>query len=218
MQRTRREILDLLKRKGKATVEELATETGLVPMTIRAHLGVLERDRLISCEERRAKVGRPHFVYSLTEESVRYFPQSYDLMANRLIDTVVAIDGDGCTGRLASQIGEIWARERGNATAGLSLADRVKKATQFRCEEGALAEFSEVDGGYLIRQCHCPTLACAKKHPDVVCAAEATYLSKIIGVQVERREWVLDGGSCCSFFIRDKKAPKAKKDEAPALN
>jgi predicted ArsR family transcriptional regulator len=218
MQRTRRQILDLLKRKGKATVEELAGETGLVPMTVRAHLGVLARDRLIRCEERRAKIGRPHFVYSLTEESVRHFPQSYDLMANRLIDAAMAIGGDSCTGRLANQIGEIWARERGTATAGLSLVDRVRKVTQFQNEEGALADFSEVDDGYLIRQCHCPTLGCAKKYPDVVCEAEAIYLGKLIGVPIERQEWVLDGGSCCSFLVRTKGTPKTTKDESPALN
>ena len=218
MQRTRRQILDLLKRRGEATVEQLASETGLVPMTVRTHLGVLEKDQLIKSEERRVKIGRPHFVYSLTEDSVRYFPQSYDLLANRLIDAVVAIDGANCTDRLASQIGEAWARERGDAVAGLSLAERVRKVTQLRCEEGALAELSEVDGGYLIRQNHCPALACAKKHPEVVCAAEAIYLNKLIGVPVERREWVLDGGSCCSFFVRAKGSLKTTTGESTALN
>ncbi len=204
MQRTRREILYILKRKGQATLEELSSELGLVPMTVRAHLNVLEKERLVKYEEKRRKIGRPHFVYSLTAESMQHFPQVYDLFANRLIEAMVAAEGESCCGRLANQIGEGWASEHRSQFAGRSLDEQVEILTQLRSQEGALADLSRVEGGYLIRQRHCPVFSCASKHPAVVCQAELVYFNKLLDTPVERRDWMLNGDSCCTFFIPDR--------------
>src|SRR5512140_657216 len=88
VQRTRREILNILKRKGRATLDELAQGVGLVPVTVRAHLNVLERDDLVKYEEVRGKVGRPYYVYSLTEEADALFPKTYHTLANRVLDSL----------------------------------------------------------------------------------------------------------------------------------
>ncbi|HEX2922718.1 MAG TPA: winged helix-turn-helix transcriptional regulator, partial [Chloroflexota bacterium] len=85
MQRTRRQILDILKRRGRATLEELSKEVALSPVTVRVHLSVLQRDDLVSVEEVRGKVGRPYFVYSLTEDAEELFPKRYHALANRLL-------------------------------------------------------------------------------------------------------------------------------------
>ncbi|MBI4299956.1 MAG: DeoR family transcriptional regulator, partial [Chloroflexi bacterium] len=44
MQSTRGHIVELLKRHGGATVDELSKVLGLASMTIRQHLAILERD------------------------------------------------------------------------------------------------------------------------------------------------------------------------------
>src|SRR5262245_24085541 len=67
MQRTRRQILNILKHRGKATVDELASEILLSSVTVRAHLAILDREGLVTFEEVRGAVGRPYYAYSLTD-------------------------------------------------------------------------------------------------------------------------------------------------------
>jgi predicted ArsR family transcriptional regulator len=90
MQSTRQEILEILKKEGQATVEDLAERLELTPMTIRHHLNVLQAQSLVvAAEVRRSKtVGRPRLVYTLTEAADQLFPQGYGELARHLVSEV----------------------------------------------------------------------------------------------------------------------------------
>ncbi len=55
MQRTRRAILDYLKRKPGATLQELATAGGIAPITARSHLAILLDAGLVQATDRCAR-------------------------------------------------------------------------------------------------------------------------------------------------------------------
>ena len=74
MQQTRWEIVQTLKRSGGSTVEELARAHSLAPMTVRQHLGVLERDGLMAISLRRNGPGRPARLYALSDSGEELFP------------------------------------------------------------------------------------------------------------------------------------------------
>lgn len=201
MQRTRREILNILKRQGRATLEELANGVGLVPVTVRAHLNVLERDDLVKYEEVRGKVGRPYYVYTLTEVAEELFPKSYDVLANRVLDSIEAECGpEGLTG-LAERMAEAWAREHEPRLAGKSLDERVAEAAKIRSEEGAWAEVQVVDDGYNIVQYNCSCPQVSGRHPEVTCAAELAYLRRLLGSDVQRIEWRQAGSRLCRYHV-----------------
>ena len=48
MHETRQRIIEFLKEKNQATVEELATAIDLTPMAVRYHLNVLQADNLVA--------------------------------------------------------------------------------------------------------------------------------------------------------------------------
>ncbi|MGI8550185.1 MAG: hypothetical protein ACR2PL_05190 [Dehalococcoidia bacterium] len=73
MQTTKAQILALLK--GWGTIETLAADLSLAPMTVHQHVSVLDWDALTSVREERQTKGRPHFVYQLTE--IRDFNSVY---------------------------------------------------------------------------------------------------------------------------------------------
>ena len=68
MHPTRRAILDVLKRRGSASLKELAKDLNLVPVTVRAHVQALESAALIASSDVRGQRGRPYRVYSLTSK------------------------------------------------------------------------------------------------------------------------------------------------------
>ena len=89
-QSTRDTILHALKSSNQATVEALAEIANVSPVTVRHHLNSLQADGLIEVDSVRRKVGRPYYVYSLSESGHELFPHKYVRLTNRLLDELKA--------------------------------------------------------------------------------------------------------------------------------
>ena len=87
MQATRQQIIEFLKEKGQATVEELAATVNLTPMAVRHHLNVLQAEDLITSAaiRRQSGPGRPSQVYQLTAAADGLFPVDYYGLTNYLL-------------------------------------------------------------------------------------------------------------------------------------
>ena len=205
MQRTRRQILDILKRRGRATLEELAREVALSPVTVRVHLSVLQRDDLVGVEEVRGRVGRPYFVYSLTGEAEDLFPKRYHVFTGRLLRAMDDELPAETVERLKNKMAASWADERMPQVDGMPLAERVAAVAAIRTEEGAIADWERVAGGYMVRQFNCPNLAVSRSH-SLVCDVEAEYLAKMLGAPIERSECISRGDRTCSYLVRERPA------------
>ncbi|MHB0869088.1 MAG: helix-turn-helix transcriptional regulator [Chloroflexota bacterium] len=200
MQKTRRQILDLLKLKGRATLDDLSREIGLSGVTIRSHLSVLERDDLIVSEEVRGKVGRPHFVYTLAVGAEDAFPTAYHLVADRFLEGFRSIATDEQMNQVVELVAERWAGEKAGRLAGKSLEERIAEVVRIRTEEGAIAEWERTEDGYLLRQHHCPASRIAQGNPEV-CQAELKYLGRLLGVSVVRESSHREGEDKCVYRI-----------------
>ncbi len=200
MQKTRRQILDLLKLRGRATLDDLAGEIGLSGVTIRSHLSVLERDDLITSEEVRGKVGRPHFVYSLAAGAEEVFPTAYHLIAHRFLDGFRSVATPEQMSRVVEIVAERWAAEKSRRLEGKGLEARVAEVARIRSEEGAIAEWEPYEGGYLLRQHHCPASRVAQANPEI-CQVELRYLQRLLGASVERESLHHHGERKCVYRI-----------------
>jgi predicted ArsR family transcriptional regulator len=219
VQRTRRSILEYLKEHGRASLEELAQCAGVVPMSARGHLNVLERDGLISYEEERGKVGRPRFVYSLTDRGHDHFPKSYHTLCNRLLDTVTT-DSQNASCELASRLAERWAADYVERLCDLSFDEQVRTLTQIRTDEGAMATCEAVADGYVIHQRNCPASCVASRFPQIICAAEIGFMRRLINAPVERLTWAVNGDATCSYRIcrprPEASVPGPESEQPPA--
>ncbi len=90
MQVTRQRILEILKERGQATIDELGDALDLTPVTIRHHLDILRGEGLVEVPEvrRRTTPGRPQYVYILTETASDFFPKNYSNFANLMIEEI----------------------------------------------------------------------------------------------------------------------------------
>lgn len=203
VQKTRRQILDILKQRGSATLEELARKIGLSPVTIRAHLSVLERDGLIASDEVRGKVGRPHFVYTLSDKAQQHFPATYHMAAHRFLQGFKEVASPEQMALLVERVAERWAAEKEGRLAGKRLEERVAEVARIRTEEGAMTEWERFNGGYIIRQHHCTLSQIAQLHPEV-CETELEYIRRLLGpgVSVEYETSISGGAQKCVYRIR----------------
>lgn len=214
MQSTKQQILDLLKRTGGVTVEEVSGALAVASMTARQHLFSLERDGVIRSDKVRRSTGRPHFVYSLTPRGEEMFPRRYDLLAQILLEeatliTATEIEGLDAAARRESLVYRIAGRlaERYRFPASRPLADRVAAATNVLQVIGGFAEWSPTGEGYEIKDYNCVFASLIQEKPGS-CAMHTHFLSELVMQPVQHLH-VYDGKvRCCHYTIANQPAEK----------
>src|SRR5437667_7023950 len=86
--RTRREIVVALKKRGEATVEDLAGAVGITVSAVRQHLAGLARAGFVAHRSVRGGPGRPRHVYRLSAGAEALFPKYYSELTNELLSYV----------------------------------------------------------------------------------------------------------------------------------
>jgi DeoR family transcriptional regulator, suf operon transcriptional repressor len=201
MQASRQEILNHLHHHGHATVREMACLLGLTPTGVRQHLTVLDRDGLVQSAELRGHVGRPAFVFSLTERGESQFPTNYAMLANLLLEELRTMAGSDALQRLLRRVSGRMAERYSDRVAGKSLGDRVTATAQVLREHGCEVEIRKDGGEYFIEQCTCPYPEVARQHSSV-CALEVGFVQQMTGADARLVGSLLRGDPACSYRVR----------------
>src|SRR5436190_23830654 len=85
---TRRAIVKLLKTEGAMESARLAKRLRLTPMAVRQHLYALQREKLVTAEERPVPIGRPAKHWRLTRQADGVFPDAYAELNVALLEAV----------------------------------------------------------------------------------------------------------------------------------
>jgi predicted ArsR family transcriptional regulator len=201
MQASRQQILDHLHHQGRSTVKEMAPLLGLTATGVRQHLTVLERDGLIRAEELRGRVGRPAFVYTLTERGQAAFPTNYAMLANLLLEELRTMAGAEALQRLLRRVSTRMAERYSDRLAGKTLLDRVKTTAEVLREHGCEVELRSENGEYFIEQCTCPYPEVARQH-SAVCALEVGFVQQMTGADARLVGSLLRGDPACAYRVR----------------
>src|SRR6266478_5007446 len=112
---TRMEVLELLRRKGHASAETIASDLGVTPNAVRQHLTNLEKDAFVVSHPERGARGRPALLFSLTERADSVFPKRYGQLATMVLQEVQAMGGeealDEVFARMAARHAEVIERD-----------------------------------------------------------------------------------------------------------
>lgn len=199
MQETRQRILEIIKMRGQATVNELTRELGLTPVTIRHHLDVLYRDGLIGPPQvlHKAGPGRPQHIYRLAGEAEELFPKKYDRLTDALLEELEArmsseeLDAiiKGVAERMASQV---------SAEGDLSV--RLGALLEFLNGLGYLATAQEEEGGYRIAVANCPYARVARRHA-LPCKVDVRLIALVTGVEPEWVQQIATGSERCVYRL-----------------
>jgi predicted ArsR family transcriptional regulator len=165
MQDTRQQILEIMRRYGEVTVQELSNELGLTSVTVRHHLEILRSEGYITDPEvrRSNRPGRPRYVYRLTSTAADLFPSNYSGLASALLDSI-----DECMAPEEREV--VWERaaKRIADRAGTLPEDpreRIETVVAFLNQQGYTARLdTDEEGGYLIHISSCPYFHVSQTH------------------------------------------------------
>jgi predicted ArsR family transcriptional regulator len=201
MKSTKDRILQVLLRKPRIPINEIAEAVGINAISVRHHLSNLEKEGLIAAEEERHGVGRPRLVYSLTEEGMERFPTKYLRLTTRLLAQLKETMPGPVVTQLFNQVAEDLANQYAADIKGLSMEERLDFVKELLAQEGFTVEWELKDGQYQIHEISCPYYQIGVAHPEV-CAMDQTLISKMLAVPANKVQCILNGGSHCTYVVQ----------------
>src|SRR5260370_3140226 len=170
---TRMEVVELIRRKGRASAETIASDLGVTANAIRQHLTNLERDGFVVSHPERSARGRPSLLFSLTERADSVFPKRYGQLATMVLQEVQEMGGPEALDEIFARVAARHAEAIGREIAGLDFDEKLRRVVAWIGRAGTLAEQSEGEEGVQITIHHFPLPHPALKLPPASALAPA---------------------------------------------
>ena len=201
----RRAVLYALRRRGQATATDIARQLHMTPSGARQHLAALVDEGLAEATERprpAGQRGRPQLEYTVTDKADGLFPKAYGELTNELLGYVADAD--------AGLVDTLFERRRDervrNATERLakcrSLKAKVAELARILDDDGYLATWEEIPGGFRIIEHNCAIWAVAQRYGQA-CTSEIDFIRTVLpGASVERVQHMVAGAPHCAYEVR----------------
>jgi len=198
-------VLELLKRHGPISPDQLARRLELTTMAVRHHLAALEQDGLAAFEEEARPRGRPVQMWSATEKAAARLADSHSALAADLVVQMQKAFGEkGMDRILKLRTAEQERAYRARTARKRTLKARLDALARIREAEGYMAEVRRdpESGGWLFVENHCPICAAARLCTGL-CREELALFRRVLGtdVQVERTSHILAGAGRCAYQV-----------------
>jgi len=199
---TREKVLKTLLTQPRITINDLAENVGINPISVRHHISSLQAEGLVLSEEERHGVGRPRRVYFLTEAGVEKFPTRYVRLTVRLLEQLKDTMPPEMIEKLFSKMAEELISDH------MTISDLDKMTTEERLaamkvmlsKEGFSIEWERTGDQYLIHETSCPYYHVGQDHPEV-CAVDQILISSVLSVPAAKTKCILNGDNHCTYVI-----------------
>ncbi|MER3513684.1 MAG: hypothetical protein C4310_04215 [Chloroflexota bacterium] len=200
MQATRQRILEILREKGAATVDDLSRQLGLTAVTVRHHLDILRRDGLVETGEVRHR-GAPG-------AAAAYFPTNYSSLASAVLNCIRERLAPPALNALFADVGHELAQTAPPPVPGETLEERLNRITAFLSSQGYVARWERSGAGY-VHTYNCPYREVADTHQEL-CVMDMRLVAELLSdLPTERLSRVVEGAPSCSYLIPEPLATPA---------
>lgn len=199
---TREKVLRTLLTHPRCTINELAAEVGISPISVRHHINALQAEGLVGYKEERHGVGRPHQIYFLTEIGIEQFPTRYVRLTLRLLEQIKETMPASMVGALFTQIAQDLVNEMASGVEieKLNMQERLELATNILRREGFSIEWEKLGDAFQIREVSCPYYFIGQDHPEV-CAMGEALISSVLATPIKKTMCILNGDAYCAYQI-----------------
>lgn len=198
---TREKIIFLLKKNGPLSIEDLSSELHITSMGIRQHLLSLERKGYIDYVAKRQGIGRPAFLYRLTEKAQSLFPMAYDEFILGTFRDIEKNEGK-------QKIEELfkWHKNRflkdfkESLPEKKPLRERLSAISSILDTKGYLTELEDTNNHYNLKIFNCPLYRLSSEYKDA-CHFDLLMFRELLGKEISREACIIDGDTSCTYTI-----------------
>lgn len=198
---TRQKLLILLKKTEHMTVLDLSKEVGITPMAVRQHLMSLEKKGIVNYTVKKNGIGRPVYLYKLTEDGIHIFPKAYNKFIVQFLESIEKMDGPDKVDAIFRMKKDHHLDELNKViTPEMSLRDRLITVGSILNKDGAMVEIEERAGTYCFRKYNCILSEVSRKYPSE-CKYELELYRDLFGINLQRETWLREGANSCTYII-----------------
>ena len=196
-----RRVLEILKRLGEATADELAEALDISTSAVRQHLTALRSAGYIAANQQRGQPGRPADRFHTTPLTEAMFVGDSHALSVELLSLMEEENPE-----LVTRVFERRRRRRVAETtsklAGKGFREKVAVLTAELDGEGFLADFDEIDSThYRINLHSCAMWTVATRYGQA-CATELDYLRELLPeATIERVTHKTSGAHVCAYEV-----------------
>jgi predicted ArsR family transcriptional regulator len=198
---TRQRIIKLINREGQLTVTDLSRELAITPMAVRQHLLSLERKGIVVYETKKYGIGRPVFVYKLTDKAKSSFPKVYERFTLEVLRIIEETEG-------RERLEKIFKVRKKNMQAKLehafadtsSLPEKIYRLARVLDSDGCMTEVKEHPSEYHLTKYNCVLSGVTSKYPEL-CKHELDLYKNVFGKKVVREQCQRIGQPSCIYKI-----------------
>jgi DeoR family transcriptional regulator, suf operon transcriptional repressor len=201
-----RSVLYAVRRRGEATVLDVAEMLDMTPSGARQHLtGLVDAGLLEAGEATRAagQQGRSERTYSITPAAEALFPRAYGELTNQLLHYVPA---GAVTEAFEHRRDDRIAGARARLATKRSFEAKVRELGRILDEDGYLAGVEQIGrDAYRVAERNCAIFAVAREHPQA-CSTELEFLRAALPeADIERVTHMMAGSHACSYEVRKRR-------------
>jgi len=200
MKSTRDKILNTLLTQRQATIKQLSEVVGINGISVRHHLINLQAEGLVTAEEQRHGVGRPAFVYRLTEKGMEKFPTNYLKLTNYLLAELEESLSPEELEATFKRIGKKQAEESTNIDKNQPIETQLEQLANQLASDRFMLSWKKEGDSIILQSDNCPYLHVGKEHPEI-CKIDETLFSEALGREVQLETCMLRGDSRCTYKI-----------------
>lgn len=200
MKSTREKILNTLLTQRQATIKQLSEVVGINGISVRHHLINLQAEGLVTAEEQRRGVGRPAFVYRLTEKGIEKFPTNYLKLTNYLLTELEETLSPEELKATFERIGKKQAEESTNIDKNQPIETQLEQLANQLASDRFMLSWKKEGDSIILQSDNCPYLHVGKEHPEI-CKIDETLFSEALGREVQLETCMLRGDPSCTYKI-----------------
>ena len=198
-------ILQSLRKHQTLSAHQLADALSISVQAIRRHLKDLEADELIAHSAEQARVGRPQYLYHLTQKGLEQFPKHYDEFALTFLQAMADRVGADQVEQVLHEQWQQKALDYRRRVGEGTLSDRIEALAELRSQEGYMVDWyrleSEDGERYVFTEYNCAISQVAETFPTV-CGHELEMLQAVFADSVvERTHWMVGDEHRCGYLI-----------------
>lgn len=214
----RRVVLYAVRRRGDATVEQVADDVGITVSGARQHLTALAEHGLVAAAEATGaprQRGRPRLTYHVTEIGDLLFPKAYGALTNELLGYVADTDPDAVDRLFERRRDHRIESARRRLAQHRSLAARVAELSAILDEDGYLATYERLGRDHFVVIEHNCAIAAVANRYGQACTSEIDFIRSVLpDADVERIHHIVSGDRRCAYDIRRRTPSRLAADHS----